>query len=659
MNPSLFPSNSFVTIFILTFILIPSVFSSIQTISYSDHCNSFAPEAIPTTTIFTRYPFLEPVTSHYTGGQNILGLDSPSQRSIFFTPTSNFRTKTFNTYKIQAELSFISSNIYRFHSNNSQFYHPLVFHLDGFWSVSTNKLCMVGSARWFSKKGNPLILNAVLKLNFARFINLNNSLVSGILESLASVHDSNYFEPIWIIGFPRVAQFRYNYLLVSNEECNGQNGNFSQQHSVASMQSLDLCSIFTNQFKTYKLENQDSGYPLSFPSSSSFLSLYAIQCSLQEKKLRFLVEFQDRRNSRYDQSFNPNITLIGDGTWNGTNNELCIVACRILNQTDPLESAHVGDCSVRLTVWFPGIRSIKNTHATEGQIWSTKKAGDEGYFEMVKFQSFDHSLENYGSKYEFTEWGKIGRFCPRRNYFKKEGTYPSGYDGDMSFDMSVKYRNMDSMGSAIPSFVGDHPRTMPGESPSAAIRYISTLNIGYEITFGMFVNSTSESGIPLLSSNGRVEISAEGVYDGETGRLCMIGCRSLQSFGKNSSFDCEIVVRFQFPKKKDVLALLTSVVRLVLSPHDLSPIPSPSKTFLPIAIFRRCHPPQCHLRPSPHSLAPSSAVSTSELRRLFRMLMVLKCAQDLCHRVGLGLKIIKDRDDYFLIHYREIQRHLG
>ncbi|XP_023768392.1 uncharacterized protein LOC111916981 [Lactuca sativa] len=370
---------------------------------------------------------------------------------------------------------------------------------------------MVGSARWFSKKGNPLILNALLKLNFARFINLNNSLVSGILESLASVHDSDYFEPI--IGFPRVAQFRYNYSLVSNEECNGQNDNFSQQHSVASMQSLDSCSIFTNQFKTYKLENQD-------------------------------MEFQDRRNSRYDQSFNPNITLIGEGTWNGAKNELCIVACRILNQTDPLESAHVGDCSVRLTVWFPGIRSIKNTHTTEGQIWSTKK---EGYFETVKFQSFDHSLENYGSKYEFTEWGKIGRFCPRRNYFKKEGTHPSGYYGDMSFDMSVKYRNMDSMGSAIPIFVGDPPRTMPGVSPSSPIRYISTLNIGYEITFGMFVNSTSESGIPLLSSNGRVEISAQGVYDGETGRLCMIGRRSLQSFGKNSSFDCEIVVRFQFP----------------------------------------------------------------------------------------------------------------
>ncbi|XP_023768395.1 uncharacterized protein LOC111916983 [Lactuca sativa] len=568
MNPSLFPSNSFVTIFILTFILIPTVISSAQTISYSDHCNSFAPEAIPTTHIFTRYPFLEPVTSHYTGGQNILGPDSPSQRSILFTPTSNlFRTQTFDTYKIQAQLRFISSNIYVFHSNYSRFYRPLVFYLDGFWSVSTNKLCMVGSAHWFSEKGKPLKLDAVLKLNFARFINLNNSLVSGILESLASVQDSDYFEPISMMGFPRVAQFKYNYSLVSNEECNGQNGNFTLQHSVASMQSLDMCSIFRDQFKTFKLENQDTGHPLSFPFSPSFLSLYAIQCSPHERKLRFLVEFQDRRNSRYDQSFNPNITLIGDGTWNGTNNELCILACHILNQTDPLGSAHVGDCSIRLTLYFPEVRSIMNTHTTEGQIWSTKKADDVGYFEPIKFQSFDHSFDHYGSKYEFTKLEKLRRICPGRK-FPNWGSisYPSGYNWDMTFDMSVKHGNMVSTGSAVPIFVGNqfynsHTVVTSNSNPfqaaslPAATSDTGPMNISYEITFRPFVNSTSElqSGIPLLPStnNGKVEISAEGFYDSQTGRLCMIGCRNLNSSSKesrNESFDCEIMVRFRFPR---------------------------------------------------------------------------------------------------------------
>ncbi|CAH1444529.1 unnamed protein product [Lactuca virosa] len=554
MNPSLFPSKilsiPFITIYI--FIVIPTVFSSTKTISYSDHCNSFVPEAIPTTITYTRFPFLETITSHYTGAKNILDQDSLSQSYIHFRPKDYniFKTNTSNTYKTQAQLTFVPPSIYHFQSNHSRFYRPLVFNLDGFLSVSTNKLCMVGSANWFSKKGKRLKLDAVLKLNLPRLMNLNTSLVSGTLESLAFPHDSDYFDPISMMGFPQVSQFKYKYSLVSNEDCNGAN---AIEHPVASLESLDLCSKFTYRFLIYQMESQGSGYP--------FLSLYGFQCSVEEKKLRFLVEFQNTSNTRWDKSFNPNVTLIGDATWNGPKEELCIVACHILNQTDPLGSAHIGDCSVRLTLYFPEVRSIMNTHTTEGQIWLTKKADDVGYFEPIKFQSFDHSSENYGSMYEFTKLQKVRQVCPQTNVAKREGVeYPSGYNGDMSFDMSVKYRNMDSIGSAIPIFVGEQfyhsydafdSNFGPWQDPTS---YTGPMNISYEISFQMFANSTSESGSGISSlfstNNGRVEISAEGFYDNETGRLCMVGCRNLPSSGKNSeneSFDCEILVQFQFP----------------------------------------------------------------------------------------------------------------
>ncbi|KAL4580316.1 hypothetical protein LXL04_016506 [Taraxacum kok-saghyz] len=345
---------------------------------------------------------------------------------------------------------------------------------------------MVGSANWVSKSGKPLKLDAVLKLNFTSVnISLNNRLVSGMLESLTSVHDSDYFEPITMIGFPRVDHSKYTYSLVSNEECKGPNGDFRKEVSVCSMQSLDLCSIFTNQFHTYKLEFKSSGFSPSFPA---FLSLYAIQCSLEEKKLRLLVELQDRRYTHPDQSFNPNISFIGDGTWNG-------------------------------------------------QIWSTKKAADDGYFEAVKFQSFDHSIENYGSKYEFTKIEKVRQICPSTKYLKKEAVeYPSGYNnGDMTLDMSVMYGNVYGVGSAVPIFgLGSN---------------VSPMNISYEFIIRMFFNSTSKSMIPvpslLSTDNSRLEISAEGFYDRETGGLCMIGCRNLPSFGKNLNFDCEILVRLR------------------------------------------------------------------------------------------------------------------
>ncbi|KAK9048434.1 hypothetical protein SSX86_032602 [Deinandra increscens subsp. villosa] len=576
MNPSLFSSQTLFHFFIFFTVFTSKTFSfNSQTISYSDHCNSYAPEAIPTNRIFTRFPFLEPVTSHYTGGQNILDQDPRSQRSILFEATRNlFKTTVNDTFKIQARLSFYASAMYyrpsnfsRTRSNYSRvgwkYRRALVFDLDGFWSVSTNKLCMVGSSRWYTKEGNPVKLNAVLKLKFARFINLNNSLVSGILESLASPNDIDYFDPISMLGFPRVAPFKYNYTLVSNEECNVPKIK-TLQDSVTSMRSLDICSIFTQKFTTYRME-----YPSNCKNCSlfgeddvylpTFVSLYAIQCSWKDKKLRFLVEFQDRRFTPYAQSFQPGISLIGEGTWNGPKDELCITACRILNQSDPLDSARVGDCSIRLTLWFPSVRSIMKTHTMEGQIWTTKFTDDSGSFRMAEFQSFDHSQKNYGVKYEYTQMEKVRQVCPKK---KRVGAkYESGY---YAFDMLVKHKSMVSTGSAVPTFVGSRgfndytfvnsdfsswQEALPPAAEMSTTAYSGPVNITFEISFMLNISSISRSGISSLNlsstDNGRVEISAEGVFDDETGQICMVGCRNLI---KNASFDCEILVKFQLPQ---------------------------------------------------------------------------------------------------------------
>ncbi|KAI3755788.1 hypothetical protein L1987_55594 [Smallanthus sonchifolius] len=565
MNPSLL-----FHFFIFFTVYTTKAFSSSSSISYSDHCNSYAPEANPTDRLFNRNLFLEQVTTHYTGGKNIFDQDPPSKRSIFFESTDNvFATNVVGTLKIQASLRFYSSyyftsNFTTTRSNYSRagwkYRRTLVFYLDGFWSVSTNKLCMVGSARWFTKEGNPLTLNVVLKLKSAMYLTLDNSLVSGTLESLASPDDSDYFEPVSLLGFPQVVPYRYNYTFASNETCDVIKTK-TLQDSVTSMRSLEICSIFTQRFTTYKLEypsnckncslfGQDNGY------LPTFMSLYGIQCSREDKKLRFLVEFQDRRYTPYDQSFRPDISLIGEGTWNGTKDELCIVACHILNQSDPLGTARVGDCSIRLTLWFSAVWSIKKTHTTEGQIWTTKLRDDLGSFRMAKFQSFDHSQENYALKYEYTQMEKVKRVCPKK---KRVGDkYHLGYYG---FDMFVKHKNMVSSGSAVPIFVGSRELTnyatvnpsvdswevaLPSTVEISSTSYSSPRNVSFEISFILKNSSIPRSGISSLNlsstDNNRVEITAEGIYDDESGQICMVGCRNL----KNASFDCEILVKFQF-----------------------------------------------------------------------------------------------------------------
>ncbi|XP_076883148.1 uncharacterized protein LOC143531822 [Bidens hawaiensis] len=239
---------------------------------------------------------------------------------------------------------------------------------------------------------------------------------------------------------------------------------------------------------------------------------------------------------------------------------MCIVACRILNQSDPLGSARVGDCSVRLSLWFPAVRSITKTHNTEGQIWSTNLKDDLGSFKMVKFKSFDHSRENYGMKYEYTQMERVRRICPKKknagNKYQRDG-YQSGYH---SFDMYVKHKNMVSTGFAVAMFVGSrgfNDYTIEAVSPAADIStptYSGPVNISFEISFMLNISSVSRSGISSLNLSStddhRVEISAEGVHDDETGQVCMVGCRNLI---KNSSFDCDILVKFQFPRGKESL----------------------------------------------------------------------------------------------------------
>ncbi|KAK1430998.1 hypothetical protein QVD17_14182 [Tagetes erecta] len=571
-------------LFMIFTLFTPKAFSfPKQTISYHDHCNSFAPAAIPTDhKMFTRFPFLEQVTSHYAGGHNILEQDPPLQHSIHFQATRNiFRTNVADTYKIQARLTFFPSNMYyhmsNFTNNGSNYSEAawkyrstLVFYLDGFWSVSTSKLCMVGSTDWFVKEGTPLQLNAVLKLKFARFINLSNSLVSGTLESLVPSNEFDYFDTISLLGFPRVAPFKYSYTLVSNEECNVTETK-TLQDSVTSMRSLEICSIFNQRFITYKLE-----YPSNCKNCSlfgqdnsylpTFVSLYSIQCSREKQKLRFLVEFQDRRFTPYDQSFQPNISLIGEGTWNGTKDVLCIVACHILNQSDPLGHARVGDCSIRLTLWFPAVRSIMKTHTTEGQIWTTKLTDDAGSFRTAKFQSFDHSLENYGSKYEYTQIDKVRQICPKKEHVEDKYLGDKNQSGFYSFDIFVKHESMVSSGSVVATFVGSRGfndytakdiystpwQDAVGDNSTTA--YSSTMNISMEIIFMLSISPISRSGISSLNlsstDNDRVEISAEGVYDDETGHICMVGCRNLI---KNASFDCDILVNLQLPHGSESL----------------------------------------------------------------------------------------------------------
>ncbi|KAF7145303.1 hypothetical protein RHSIM_Rhsim04G0020700 [Rhododendron simsii] len=516
--------------------------SSSTSITYSHHCASMVPESTPTTPSTATFPYVTPVLAKYTGGDGILNntnISSESEEKYFwFLSTKNiFETNTSGVYKMEASLIFGSSGS-SFHGNHRR-RNSLEFAFDGFWSQNSGKLCMVGSASWYPKE-NLINLDAVLNLNYAVNLTIFSSLITGKLESLASPNDPNYFEPISLMELGTSSN--YQYTLVSGEfdrDC--RSGIDIPKYQSLGLEPSTLCfTMITGRYDVFNLEYSNecrsvkNCTPLGKDGNDELpreMTLNAIQCSVKEHKLLYVIKF----GSGY-QPFDPSTTLVGEASWDENKNQLCIVACRLLNSTGSLENVRVGDCSFRLSLRYPAFWSIRNRTSIVGQIWTNKTSNDLGYFHSIAFRSrYNNMFEVPGLRYEYTVTDKVRKVCPFNKPVTKKGDrYPKGNSNDLTIWVSGGLR-------ALPNFVGDQIYDV--RNPFRSFRPVSTrpgpLNVSYTISY--FPKFSAVSGkIP----HTMFDISAEGLYDEETGNLCMVGCRKLST---GESMDCEILLKFQFP----------------------------------------------------------------------------------------------------------------
>ena len=73
-----------------------------------------------------------------------------------------------------------------------------MFSVNGYWSESSGKLCMVGSGKSYVGSFSSKYPDVVLKLNYSKNNSIYGSLIGGTLECLHMKNDYNYFEPIVI-----------------------------------------------------------------------------------------------------------------------------------------------------------------------------------------------------------------------------------------------------------------------------------------------------------------------------------------------------------------------------------------------------------------------------------------------------------------------------
>ncbi|KAK7401829.1 hypothetical protein VNO78_13625 [Psophocarpus tetragonolobus] len=579
--------------FLLNFTSLNPVFSSASQPSYNDHCASTVPESSTNEHTLNSFPLGDYYTGYFTGGDSIIDVGTYlNQYSFDLEPMYIRATQLSDLFKVEGTVSFRSnSNMLYYHVGNLSYGDRLrhkgrarhyrrnyvAFKLEGFWSESSGKVCMVGTGNGYSKGGKYLNLDAVFKLD--NVFNASNitSLVSGSLESLSSQKDESYFEPISVLMFPKR---NYSYTLDSTEVANEFSSGSDATKSGLPLDPLSFCSRpLSRAIRRLQLEfspecnSAKNCTPISESSSQlpSLVSLNAIKCSLVNNKhmLRVLVRFPNTSDYWISQSFSPKTMLVGEGWWDEKKNMLCVVACHIMSKASSLVGTQVGDCSIRLRLRFPSTWSMNSTSSIVGQIWSNKSTSDPGYFKMITFRNEeDGGVGIQAKKYEYSQLDRVKKSCPTHKPVKSKGKrYPDVYSYNMKFDMSVSESNKRvAWGYSSPLAVGVKVSTS-GNNISISFAETSTLdqndssstveapevghnsgalfNISYKIS--LWFNSTSGRNSLFNQSSSSVRISAEGIYDSGAGKLCMVGCRDLHFNSLSYSVDCEIVVKFQLP----------------------------------------------------------------------------------------------------------------
>ncbi|KAL5804515.1 hypothetical protein ACOSQ3_031315 [Xanthoceras sorbifolium] len=591
MNSSLFPFSwlhAFIFSFVLTALSLKSLLSSATPqVSYAYYCNSVLPEASLNKFQPAFFTFVQLHSGYYTGQNKTLSqTSSENSNSLTFRIRNVYTTDRDGVFGIEGYLVLQSRSTFYYVGNVSHqvishrpaYTSSLSFRLHGFWSESSGEVCMVGRGFSYTRHGKHFNPEAMLKLSNLRNSSSVTTLATGTLESLSSAsHDLTNFEPISILIFPRM---HYEYTLVSKEFGNEFPGgnDIVKGLPISSLQRNGFCFVVSRAVNEFNLRysNECSSAKTCNPFGAAVVGylprivyLNGIECSEEEKRMRVLVAFPNSSYAGINPSFDPNTAFVGEGFWDDKMNQLCIVACRFLNFSESLVSAQVGDCTTRLRLSFPAVWSIRETNDIVGQIWSRKTVNDSGYFNSILFHnSENHMVAVPGLKYEYTEILKARNLCgPRQNPEKNMGErYPNEYSSDMQFDIRViRYKGNISWGYATPLTVGDrfyqrsmYPVALSSSPKNSTAPANSPINVSYKIGIrlspGVTLGGKVLQSDIISTSSERVEITAEGIYDAETGQLCMVGCRNIvsedQSLISSESMDCEIVLNFQFPPLK-------------------------------------------------------------------------------------------------------------
>ncbi|OEL18682.1 hypothetical protein BAE44_0020292 [Dichanthelium oligosanthes] len=440
--------------------------------------------------------------------------------------------------------------------------HSVNFYLNGYYSYTSEELCMTGSGTYSSDEGSIEHLEGVvLKLRMPRRSKLSDPFVTGRLKGAS-------FEAISLVAY---AQGAYHYS-ESGVSCRSlQPSSTPARGALQGLGASFSCAHLKEHLETsYKLQYGGGAHA---PGSSPLMGLQArrmhigqVQCTAAGDVVEVRAYAVFSNDTKMWGQLKPHPPFMGDeevvvaeGRWNSERSMLCVTACRV--EHSGITSPAVKECGIGMSFWFPGAWTIRDRSFLVGMIWNSSQAAggtdSSGVISVSSIDANDHRSNFADVKYDYTMVEEAKKHYlndpvlsdPKK---KVQGSFvaPNYTDHDFAFSF---YETKDRVGSgqAYPVTIGsamvygDRLAADDSFSGQAVVDMKQELvNVSYDIRQHVppadWVRPKNSSSYAV--SLEERQITAEGVFDPKTGVMCMIACREDNSL----TADCQILITIHF-----------------------------------------------------------------------------------------------------------------
>ncbi|KAL5231652.1 hypothetical protein ABZP36_030428 [Zizania latifolia] len=491
-------------------------------------------------------------TGYFSGGGPRLFGPDPSvlPRSFSFLPSSVLRTTDASLVHVSATLTvsggrrgtFGGRHLFEYDGQAHRFRPRLprfvgrrgsiTFGVEGYYSLASGELCMVGTGSGRAADGTAVnLLPVVLRVHFPNRANLTHPFVTGSLESTDS---HSFFEPVSLVAY---AEEDYAYL--ESASCPPPPTGRLDALQVFEGRKFS-CAHLSSLFKApFSLDYGNSSEPTasSLGLHQRYMFVNRMRCA-DDGAVRAYVVFSNQTDASMYYFMLGEKAIVVEGFWDEKRSRLCLKGCHVMNSGPSRADLAVGDCGIGMSFWFPEVWSLQERSFAAGLVWNTSLKSGEGIAASSSAAPpyFRGSLS--GLKYNYTKVDEARKYYEKYGLNKKrKGKFP---DSNSYRDLTFRFFLQKGGGSGYASPVTIGSMLYDGNSLVAPNPFSHVtmelnqglLNVSYDIHY---VGNWS------LETFRRQHISAEGVYDAKTGSLCMVACRVV-----NISSDCEILVTAQF-----------------------------------------------------------------------------------------------------------------